>query len=415
MKKNIVKTFLIVGAVLSVLSCVDNDNINDPRGDKTAPDVPENVVVKATPGGAVLKYKLSHSASNIRYVKAEVKDAEGNLKYFHSSIGVDSVLIEGLLSTEKYEVKLYSVNYSDTPSKMVPVNISPEPAPIEVAQISDIKASFSSVRVMYENPTKEKLFVGLTKKINGHWEQMGMPYAGLESGSVYITKQENVEGEYGAYFYDKWGHRTEMKTGIVTPMMEYPVDKKTMDVCEFATDAVSRPDGGKPSSLFDGIFNNSAVAALYWPWINNPSWVSLDLGQSYILSSFTLWNRWNNGFNLGSPRIFEIWGSNSPNLDEVVLPQGQQQIMDPSWFFIGSFETLKPSGITDFKPSGELQSDIDYANAGFHFMFPPEYTTDIPGSQEVRYIRLYVHTTWNTPIESLRISELSFWGLPVTK
>lgn len=415
MKKNRLKTTLIIGVVLSIFSCVDNENINDPRGSKTAPNVPESVEVKDIPGGTVLKYKLNHSASNIRYVKAEVKDVEGNVKYFHSSIGVDSLLIEGLLSTGKYEVKLYSLNYSDTPSEATFVNVSPKPAAIEVASISEIRPSFSSVRVMYKNPTKEKLFVGLAKKINGHWEQMGMPYAGLESGSVYITKQENEEGEYGAYFYDKWGHRTEMKTATVTPMIEYVVEKKLMKTCEFGTDAIGRPDGGKPSCLFDGIYDKGAVAALFWPWINTPSWVTLDLGKSYILSSFTLWNRLNNGFNYGSPRIFEIWGSNNPNMDEVVLPIGQQQIMDPSWFFIGRFETMKPSGHTSLKPSGELQSDIDFANAGFHFMFSPDYTTDIPGSQEVRYVRFYVHTTWEAPLGSIRVAELSFWGLPVTK
>lgn len=412
MKKNRVKTLLIVGAALSIFGCVDNDNINDPRGSKTVPNVPENIVVRDIPGGAVLKYKLNHAASNIRYVKAEVKDVEGNVKYFHSSIGVDSLLIEGLLSTGKYDVKLYSINYSDTPSEALSVSVSPAKAPIEVASISEIRASFSSVRVMYRNPTEEKLFIGLTKKINGHWQQMGMPYAGLQSGSVYITKQEDVEAEYGAYFYDKWGHRTEMQTAIVTPLVEYPVDKKMMRTCEFGTDAVSRSDGGKPSCLFDGIFNNTAVSALYWPWITAPSWISLDLGKSYILSSFTLWNRFNSGFNLGSPRTFEIWGSNNPNPDEVVLPAGQQQIMDPSWFLIGRFETLKPSGNTGGTTTA---ADNAYANEGFHFMFPAEYTTDVPGSQEVRYVRLYVYSTWSIPMESLRISELSFWGLPLTK
>lgn len=415
MKKSILKTALIIGAVLSIFSCIDNENINDPRGNSTAPNIPEDVVVKDIPGGAVLKYKLNHSTSNIRYVKAEVKDAEGNMSYFHSSIGIDSLLIEGLLSTEKYEVKLYSINYSDTPSEAISVKIAPEQAPIEAATIAELRSSFSSVRVIYENPTKEKLFIGLTKKINGHWEQMGMPYAPLPKGSVYITDQKDVEAEYGAYFYDKWGHRTEMKTATVTPMIEYVVDKSLMETCDFGTDAVGRPDGGKPSCLFDGIYNNIAVAALFWPWINTPSWVSLDLGKSYVLSSFTLWNRWNNGFNYGSPRVFEIWGSNNPNMDEVVLPLGDQQIMDPSWFFIGRFETMKPSGNTDLKPSGELASDVNYANAGFHFMFPPDYTTDIPGSQEVRYIRFYVHTTWEVPLGSIRIGELSFWGLPVTK
>lgn len=405
----------MVGVALLAFSCMDNDKIHDPRGDKTAPDVPESIVVKDIPGGAVLKYKLNHSTSNIRYVKAEVIDSEGNTNYFHSSVGVDSLLIEGLLSTGKYEVKLYSISYSDTPSEALPVAISPKLSPIESAKIAEIKSSFSSVRVLYENPTEEKLFIGLTKKINGHWEQMGMPYAGLSSGSVYITSQEPVEAEYGAYFYDKWGHRTEMQTATITPLTEYLVDKSFMETCDFATDAVSRSDGGKPDKLFDGVYNNTAVSALYWPWVTTPSWVSLDLGKSYILSSFVMWNRWNACYTYGSPRVFEIWGSNHPNMDEVVLPTGQQQIMDPSWFLIGKFETTKPSGNTDWKLSGELQSDTDYGNAGFRFMIPSDYETDIPGSQEVRYVRLYVHTTWETPLSSIRVAELSFWGLPVTK
>ena len=89
--------------------------------------------------------------------------------------------------------------------------------------------------------------------------------------------------------------------------------------------------------------------------------------------------------------------------------------MDPSWFFIGRFETTKPSGNADWKLSGELASDVAYANAGFHFLIPPEYETDIPNSQAVRYIRLYVHTTWETPLSSMRVAELSFWGIPINQ
>lgn len=415
MKHSILKNVLWVVSLLLMGGCINNDDIHDARGDKTVPLVPEDVVVKNIAGGAVVKYKLDHSASNIRYVKAEVKDAEGGTSYFHSSFGADSVVIDGLLSTGKYQVKLYSVSYSEVASNAVPVEVAPEAAPIETAQITELRAAFSSVRVMYDNPTKEQLFIGLVKKIKGHWQQMGMPYANQEKGSVYIQNQKAEEAEYGAYFYDKWGHRSKMIQAVLTPLAEYPVDKSLMQACEFKTDAVSREDGGKPEKMWDGITNNKAVSALFWPWINVPSWISIDLGKSYILSSFTIWNRYDLPYTHGSPRIFEIWGSNNPNEDEVVLPSGQQQIMDPSWFFIGRFETTKPSGNTDWKLSGELASDVAYANAGFHFLIPPEYETDIPGSQAVRYIRLYVHTTWETPLSSMRVAELSFWGIPVNQ
>lgn len=292
MKHSILKNVLWVVGLLLAGSCINNDDIHDARGDKTVPLVPEDIVVKNIAGGAVVKYKLNHSASNIRYVKAEVKDAEGHTSYFHSSFGVDSVRIDGLLSTGKYQVKLYSVSYSEVASKALPVEVAPEAAPIETARITELRAAFSSVRVMYDNPAKEQLFIGLTKKINGHWQQMGMPYANQEKGSVYIQNQEVEEAEYGAYFYDKWGHRSEMKR---------------------------------------------------------------------------------------------------------------------------RFETTKPSGNTDWKLSGELAADVAYANAGFHFLIPPEYETDIPGSQAVRYVRLYVHTTWETPLSSMRVAELSFWGIPVNQ
>lgn len=407
---SIFKIILISLLPFLVCNCVNNDDINDPKGDRTVPNIPKEVTVRNISGGAVVKYKLDHKPANIRYVKAEVKDEQGNINQYFSSQGVDSLLIDGLVSNKKYTVQLFSYNYADISSDALDIEISPEKAPIELAEIKELRAAFSSVRVIYENPMKDQLFIGLVKKINGHWQQMGMPYATQEKGSVYIQKQDSVRGEYGAYFYDKWGHRSEMQTASLTPLAEYSVDKSLFEYIPFPTDAVSRSDGGKPEVMWDGDYTKTAVKDLFWPWINVPSWVSIDLGKSYILSSFTIWNRYSAPYSYGSVRQFEIWGSNNPNFDESVLPNGQQQIMDPSWFLIGTFETIKPSG-----SSGQTDADLAYARAGFHFLFSPDYETDIPGSQEVRYVRLLVHNTWFNPLESLRIAELSFWGIPLNK
>lgn len=120
-----------------------------------------------------------------------------------------------------------------------------------------------------------------------------------------------------------------------------------------------------------------------------PQSFTINLGQSAKLDNFRLWQRENALYNVGNLKVFEVWGSNSPN------PDGS---FDGSWTKLATFTSVKPSG----QPRGQ-NSDADYAfaRAGEKFTFPA-------GSAAVQYVRIKVLETWGGA-NYMHFSELSFF------
>ena len=120
-----------------------------------------------------------------------------------------------------------------------------------------------------------------------------------------------------------------------------------------------------------------------------PQSFTINLGQSAQLDNFRLWQRESALYNVGNLKVFEIWGSNSPN------PNGSY---DNTWTKLATFTSVKPSG----QPRGQ-NSDADYAfaRAGEKFTFP----ATIP---VVQYVRIKVLETWGAATY-MHFSELSFF------
>lgn len=119
-----------------------------------------------------------------------------------------------------------------------------------------------------------------------------------------------------------------------------------------------------------------------------PQWFSIDLGITAELDHFRLWQRESALYNVGNPKVFEVWGSNNPN------PDGSWE----SWELLQTFTSFKPSGLP---PGQNTADDLAFAQAGEKFTFPA-------GIPNARYIRIKVLETWGAT-NYLHLTELSFF------
>lgn len=138
--------------------------------------------------------------------------------------------------------------------------------------------------------------------------------------------------------------------------------------------------------IWDG---NTGEPGYHTPDLDFPVSFSLDMGAAYRLSRLKIWQRMSGLYNYGNPKRFEVWGSNNPNAD------GSWD----SWTQLGTFTTVKPSGL----PVGEnSEEDQLTAEAGDTYTFPE--------IQEFRYLRFKVLETWGGT-NYFHIVELSLYHL----
>ena len=138
-------------------------------------------------------------------------------------------------------------------------------------------------------------------------------------------------------------------------------------------------DISDPSNLFLTIPNLSPI----------PQWFTFDLGVKASISSMKLWHRAGWYYDLGNLKRFEVYGSNDPN------PDGSWD----SWTLIGTFQSVKPSGL----PLGQRsQQDLDYILAGEEFIFEK----NLP---EFRYLRIKTLEVWGT-VSYVCIQKMQIWA-----
>ena len=119
-----------------------------------------------------------------------------------------------------------------------------------------------------------------------------------------------------------------------------------------------------------------------------PQWFTFDMGQIAELDNFRLWQRESALYNVGNPKVFEVWGSNNPAADGTW----------DSWTKLQTFTSYKPSGSP---PGQNSDEDRAFAQAGEKFNFPA-------GIPNLRYIRIKVLETWGG-VNYIHLTELSFF------
>jgi hypothetical protein len=148
------------------------------------------------------------------------------------------------------------------------------------------------------------------------------------------------------------------------------VDKSQMKAVYLPTDVSSAYNWELPY-LWD---KSTGEPGFHTPGQDFPIWFTIDLGNPTELARLKLWQRTSSLYNYGNPKVFEIWGTNSPNSN------GDYS----GWTKIASFTSIKPSGLPAGQNSAE---DETFAGQGESFTF-------VPGNVPVRYIRFKILETW---------------------
>jgi hypothetical protein len=150
---------------------------------------------------------------------------------------------------------------------------------------------------------------------------------------------------------------------------------------------------GAPALVIEKVWNDNISYAddcfHTTPNSGMPQHFSFDMGKEVKLSRFKLYQRERTYWTAGNPKVFELWGSNNPNVDGTW----------DSWTKIDSYISEKPSKSPVGTNSNE---DLEYVRAGLDF--------DVPiTTPSFRYSRWNTTETWGN-VTYISIAELTFWG-----
>lgn len=381
-------------------SCKEEGRIDFIDDSIPAPGKVTNVVVHNKPGGAVLKYTLPLD-KNLLYVRAEYEIKPGVINETKSSFFKDSLVLEGFGIPTTYDVRLFSVGKNEKESEPLIVQINPTTAPVQLAT-KKFRDTFGGVAIDFENPEESSLAIVLMADTAnlGYRSELITYYTSSPKGSFTYRGVEGldpVEQEFAVYLRDRWGNYSDTIIANVTPWFEEFIPKSTWTNYTLPNDIPPVNASYPITRIWDENYDVDGFHGIETQML--PSTLTWDLGKSVKLSRIKLWprNHADDRWKRGHPKVFEIWGSNSPN------PTGE---MDDSWIPLGRFESLKPSG-----PGTQItQEDIAFAQEGIEFDFgitdfAPEPFTPI------RYIRFRTISTYaNASFSTTHILEISFWG-----
>lgn len=381
---------------LLLYSCVDTLEPAPSRtGNKPSPLI--NYQVQSIAGGAIITYDVPNDP-DIRYVKAVYKLADGSVRENKASIYKNSITVDGFTSAGEYEVDLVTVAVGEVESDPKKIKITTQTAPFiktleSINTADNIKPTFGGLQFSFKNETQAPLIIHvLTKNENGHWETAKNFYTKLLEGTFNVRGYESIEREFAIYISDRWNNKSDTIIAKLTPVYEVMIDKSLFKTYNLPTDTYTAHNSFFSTQvLWDG--NNRVESTIFHtaPGTGIPQHFTFDMGVPAMLSRFLMYSRLNHEYRFNHPKVFELWGSNSPN------PDGSWE----SWTLLGTYNSIKPSGL----PLNEFTADdITYARAGEEF--------NIENQQEpFRYLRWRTLDTWGGNSD-VALGELTFYGKP---
>lgn len=368
---------------------IDHLDINAP-----APAQISDVKVEATPGGAILTYKIPKDP-NISYVKAVYDIQPGVFREAKSSIYSDTLALVGYGDTLSHEVKIYSVGKNEKVSEAISISISPLSPPVKtVFQNLELIASFGGVRVLFKNTLQANLAIVLMVDSTGQniWTPVTTFYTGALEGGFSARGFKSKESKFAVFIRDRWNNKSDTLIKLLTPLYEEVIPKTNFKAVHLPTDTYLPAATYVLENAWDGrsdnfqyIFASSNASTL-------PQWFTMDLGQKVVLSRFKehQFVSVSHLYYGSAVKTFEVWGSNSPDLDG-----GWTQ-----WQKFGTFHSFKPSGLPLGKTTIE---DVNYAYVnGEDF----DFVDVVPA---VRYLRFKTLETYSSSGQVI-YAELDFWG-----
>ena len=382
--------------------CKEEGRIDHFDENAPAPAQVTAVMVRNTPGGAVLKYKLPED-ENLLCVRAEYEIQPGVMREVKASRFIDSLVLEGFGNARTYNVRLYSVGRNEKMSEPVPVPVNPLTPPVRIAA-KQLVENFGAISVRIENPEKASLAIVLKGDTaqSGNQIYLHTFYTSAEKANFIYRGLESAPRIFSVHLRDRWGNLSDTISARLTPWHEEFIPKNTWEEFRLPTDGL--PLGNNPQYFLHKAWDGNALTpanTFVSEYAPLPQWQTWDLGVTITMNRFKLWHYENRPQNYEymhyNQRKFELYGSMSPN------PDGS---WDDSWIPLGQFECVKPSGQTP--PTAE---DYAFARAGFEFELEANEFAPEP-FVPFRYVRFKTVTVWSTLLVNppVYIGEISFWG-----
>lgn len=392
---------LYITLLLIVAGC-KRDELNKPVVSNTnPPGLVSGISVVNLNGKATLTYTLP-ADEDLSYVKAVYETSPGQTREVRASHYVNTLTVDGFGDTLAHTIKLYAVNSSEVASAAVTTTVDPLTPAVDLALRSlQVTATFGGFNLICNNPTLENLaIIPLVDSAGkGQWVQtVGMD--NVYSNNPVITSavrgQPAVERKYAFVVRDRWLNFSDTLYVTLTPIFEQLLPKSDWSNYVLPNDAGILNNGGRTDVpyIYDGDLHPGWPHCLFTlEQAGSSQMVTLDLGKAHILSRMQV-NPYkevgNNYYVRGNVKDFEIWGSNSPDLDGS---------LDPSWTKLTTCHVMKPSGSAY---GTETTADQTLAYNGWQFDFPA-------GQIAYRYVRIRSLSNWQGSY-FINIAEFTLWG-----
>ena len=394
--EKITKYLLLFTFIGIIFSCKEEELRQPAENDTTVPQLVSNVRVENLSGKARITYKLPND-KNLLYVKAVFTLANGTNFEAKSSFYKDTVVVEGFADTQEHEVKLYSVSRSEVLSEPTVVKVKPLEAPfVKVFKSVRVLDAFGGYNLTATNPTRDNIsIIVMRRNAFNEFEVDNFKSVFTRTDAILskIRGLSTAKQELAIFVKDKWGNSSDTLYTDINPIFEAKLNPSLFRALVLPGDAPQVTNGAALVYAWDG--------RLGWPYTSfthqinggdGPHMVTLDTGVSAKLSR--VWIRpfpeGTRYYFLSTMKRFEIYGSNSPNLNGA---------LDTSWILLGSYTVVKPSGLPVGNDNAEDQAT---AAAGF------SWDVDL-AAPRVRYLRIRCLENWGGGTAQ-SINEIEVYG-----
>lgn len=364
--------------------------------DDEAPSKVSNAQVENLPGKVKISYTLPND-TDLLYVKAVYKDAQGKKQEVRASNFKNSMEIKGFARSENQTIELVSVDRSQNESDPLRVEIAPLDAPIySILETVKIEPSWGGMKITWDNPEKEQIFMYISMPGEDGTDQIVQTIITSDpNGFGAVRGLDAVETEFKVVIRDVYENYTDTITQTLTPLYEKFIEPGNFVLTALATNMNWHKSRNNAGALFDGVKTSDKPIYMETKVRNENAYTAyftIDLANTYKLSRVKFWGRVAYCYALHCPKHFQIWGSTDPEA-------GAKPDDWTNWELILDGWSYKPSG---YETSDVTDEDKEYARNGEEFEIPEE-------AGGLRFCRFVCLETW-TQSNSLNLNEMEFYG-----
>lgn len=388
---------LLFGLAVAFSSCKEEEIVPLEKN-TNPPGKVSNVSVTNGAGNATITFSLP-SDKDLLYIKAVYNLANGQQMEVKTSYYGNSLLVEGFGDTNEHEVKVYSVNRSETASEPVIVKVKPLENPIwGVYRSLKAVADFGGLNFKGTNPSKADLAIEVLVLSKGKYIPTSKNiYTAAIDIDQSVRGLDTLSQKFAITIRDRWLNYSDTLFTTLKPLYETVLSKSTYKEVILPTDTPQEYSNTGVAKMWDGNIIDWPSVCLTKTTVLTPQWVTFDLGKIATLSRIVVWNYpeyLNAGrtyYYGGNLKDFEIWGTDNPPADGSFN----------NWVMLGKYSSQKPS-----KSAYGVQTSEDYAfaNAGISYNFAV-------GLKKVRYIRIKSINNWQGN-SFMSVSEVQLYGDP---